>query len=598
MKRVLPISKASPLLALARTAALTLLAAPLAAQSTTRISVDDLGAEADGPSSAPALSFDGRWAAFESQATNLVPGDTNGQRDIFVVELDSGLVQRVSVSTAGAQANQLCTHPSLSHDGRLIVFHTGASNLVAGDTNGLSDVFVHDRLVGTTDLVSLTPAGTPGNGSSSFGSISADGRCVVFSSLASDLVPGDTNGTTDVFVRDLLSGTTERVSVATGGAEADGYSTFAAISADGRFVAFQSVATNLVPGDGNAQSDVFVRDRLSGTTERVSVSTSGGEGDGGSTQASLSADGRYVAFQSAATNLVAGDGNGQDDVFVHDRQTGATTRVSVSYFGTEATAPSVAPSISGDGHCVAFVCLSDILVAGDSNGVRDVVLRDLASGWLELLSVDSAGLVADDMSIGAVLGADGTRAVFQSFATNLVPGDGNIMPDIFLRRRGPAHPAGCAGDGSLPTACPCANDGVLGHGCANSAVTAGAVLEAEGDTGLDAVTLVARDLLPNTLAIVLQGDSLDPSGIVFGDGVRCVAGALRRLYARHALFGLVSVPGPEDPGLRARAQALGDPLPPGSLRGYQVYYRDPSTGFCSAPAGNTWNISNAVSVQW
>ena len=582
----------------ARGAALVCAALPLAAQSTTRISVDALGNEADGPSSSPVLSFDGRWAAFESQATNLVPGDGNGQRDIFLVELASGAIERVSVSSAGAEADQLCTHPSLSHDARFIAFHSGASTLAAGDTNGLSDVFVHDRFVGTTELVSRTSGGVPGNGSSSFASISADGRCVVFSSLASDLVPGDTNASTDVFVRELASGTTERVSVATGGAQADGYSTFAAISADGRFVAFQSAATNLVPGDANGLSDVFVRDRLAGTTERVSVSSTGSEGDGTSAQIVLSADGRYAAFQSAATNLDAGDSNGMDDVFVRDRLLGTTTRVSVSFFGTEGNAPSVAPSISADGHCVAFVCLSDVLVAGDSNGVRDVLLRDLSSGWLELVSADATGISADDMSSSAALGADGTLVLFQGFADNLVAGDANVMPDIFLRQRGPAHASWCAGDGSLPSACPCANFGLPGHGCANSAQTAGALLEAEGDTNLDAVTLVARDLLPSALAVVLQGDAADPNGAVFGDGLRCVSGALRRLYTRHALFGLVSVPGPGEPGLRARAQALGDPLPAGALRGYQVYYRDPAPGFCPAPSGNTWNVSNAAEIQW
>ena len=575
-----------------------LFALPSAAQTTTRISVDSAGNEAQGTSSGPAISRDGRFAAFESSAANLVPNDTNNTRDIFVVELATGIVELVSVSDSGAQANTLCTKPSLSHDGRFVAYHSGSNTLVPGDTNGVPDVFVRDRLLGTTRIVSVTPAGTPGNSISSFAAISADGRCVAFSSLATDLVAGDTNNATDIFVRDLVAGTTERVSVSSTGAQADGYSTFAAISDDGRFVAFQSVATNLVPGDTNGMPDIFVRDRLLGTTERASVDSLGVESDGASTISAISADGRFVAFQSTATNLVPGDTNGVDDVFLRDRVAGTTVRVSVSITGGEGDQPNVAPSISADGRVVAFICLSEVLIAGDTNLVRDALVRDLVSGDLENLSLDSAAVQSDGMTSSVALDGSGTRAVFQSYGENLVPNDTNSAPDVFLRLRGPFHPSSCAGDGSLPTACPCGNTGALGHGCANSEVAAGGVLEGEGGTGLDEVTLVAHDLLPHALAIVLQGDSLSSGGLLFGDGVRCVGGALRRLYVLHAQFGTLSAPGPYDLGLRARAQALGDPLPPGSLRGYQVYYRDPSANFCPAPSGSTWNVTNAITVQW
>ena len=575
-----------------------LLALPAAAQSTTRVSVDSLGTEALGPSFGPAISQDGRFGAFESPAANLVANDTSGAGDIFVVEFATGIVERVSLSTTGAEANESCYRPSLSHEGRFVAFHSAASTLVANDTNGTSDVFVRDRLLGTTQLVSAAPGGAPGNSLSSFAAISADGRFVAFASLASDLVPGDTNNTTDVFVRDLALGTTERVSVASGGSQSDGYSTFPAISADGRFVAFQSVATNLVPGDGNGVADVFVRDRLLGTTERASVAPLGGDGDASSTMAAISADGRFVAFQSQATNLDPGDTNGTDDVYVRDRVAGATLRASVSISGGQPDQPCVSPSISADGRCVAFVCQSEVLIPGDSNLVRDVILHDMVSGNLERLCVDSNGLESTDMSTAVALDGSGTRALFLSYADNLVANDTNGAPDVFLRARGPFFPVSCAGDGSLATPCPCANFGALGHGCANSANPAGAVLEGEGGTLLDEVTLVAHDLLPNALAIFLQGDSFAGSGIAFGDGLRCVSGSLRRLYAVHASFGSASVPGPFDLGLRERAQALGDPLPPGSLRGYQVYYRDPAANFCPGPAGNTWNVSNAVAVQW
>jgi Tol biopolymer transport system component len=353
-----------------------------------------------------------------------------------------------------------------------------------------------------------------------------------------------------------------------------------------------------VQGDANGLADVFVRDRQLGTTVRASVSSQGAEADGASSLACLSADGRFVAFQSAAANLVAGDNNGVDDVFVRDLVAGTTLRASVSFSGGEGDQSSVAPAISGDGRTVAFVCLSEILIPGDSNLVRDVVVHDLVSGDLENLCLDSLAQQSDGMSLAVALDASGMRAVYQSYAENLVPNDTNGTPDVFLRLRGPFHAVSCPGDGSLPQACPCANSGAGGHGCANSAVAAGGVLEGEGGAPLDEVTLVARDLLPHALAIFLQGDSLSSGGLLFGDGLRCVSGALRRLYVAHAEFGVVSAPGPFDLGLRARAQALGDPLPPGSLRGYQVYYRDPDASFCPAPAGSTWNVTNAVSVQW
>ncbi|MBK7643742.1 MAG: PD40 domain-containing protein [Planctomycetes bacterium] len=577
---------------------LSLLAADVAPQTTTRISVDALGNQADGPSTSPALSYDGRFAAFESQAPNLVPGDTNNMRDIFVVELASGAIERVNLANSGAQANSLCTHPVLSGEGRFVAYHSSADSLVLGDTNGTSDVFLRDRWLGTTTLVSATPSGAAGNSLSSFASISLDGRYIAFSSLASDLVPGDTNGTTDVFVRDAVAGTTERVSVSSAGAQGDGYSTFPAISGDGRFVVFQSFASDLVAGDTNGESDVFVHDRQAGTTERVSVSSAGTQADGPSSNITISADGRFLAFQSAATNLVASDTNGTDDVFLRDRLAGATTLVSVSFGGGQGDQPCVTPVLSADGRCIAFVCLSEQLIAGDSNFARDVILQDLVSGDLENISVDSFGVQADDLSVAPALDASGTRVLFQSFAQNLVPNDTNLAHDVFLRLRGPFHPVSCAGDGSLPTSCPCGNTGAAGHGCASSAVAAGGVLEGEGGTNLDAVTLAAHELLPHALSIFLQGDNVAVMGLPFGDGLRCTAGVLRRLYTRNANGGIVSAPGPLDLGLRARAQALGDPLPPGSLRIYQVYYRDPSASFCPAPQGGTWNITNAVSVQW
>src|SRR6058998_1751352 len=237
----------------------------------------------------------------------------------------TGTTERVSVDSAGNQGNGDSTDVALSADGRFVAFTSVAPDLVTGDTNGAMDVFVHDRQTGTAERVSVDSAGNQANGDSTDVALSADGRFVAFTSAAPDLVAGDTNGAADVFVHDRQTGTTERVSVDSAGTQANGSSFGRALSADGRFVAFISVAPDLVAGDTNGVADVFVHDRQTGTTERVSVDSAGNQANGDSTDVALRADGRFVAFTSAAPDLVAGDTNGAADVFVHDRGTTDTT---------------------------------------------------------------------------------------------------------------------------------------------------------------------------------------------------------------------------------------------------------------------------------
>ncbi len=257
-----------------------------------------------------------------------------------------------------------------------MAFDSEASNLVSGDTNGLSDVFVRDRQNDTTERISVAMGGVETDGSSSDPALTPDGRYVAFTSLAENLVAGDdSDNRFDVFVHDRETGDTERVSVATGGGEVDGDAGAPSISDDGHRVAFQSTASNLVSGDANGDGDIFVRDRQADTTERVSVATGGGESNDISFSPSISADGRHVAFSSFATNLVAGDTNGQIDVFAHDRQTGTTERVSVKANGGQANNASVEPTISPDGSRVLFTFFGTNLVPGDTNGSADVFIR-------------------------------------------------------------------------------------------------------------------------------------------------------------------------------------------------------------------------------
>jgi Tol biopolymer transport system component len=310
-----------------------------------------------------------------SAATNLVPGDTNFERDIFLRDRRTGITERVNVDSTGGQSIGYCGDPSVSADGRFVAFWSFASKLVSGDTNANSDIFVRDRQNGTTERVSVDSAGNQGNGTSLYPTISADGRFVSFGSDASNLVSSDTNALSDIFVHDRQTGATERVSVDSSGAEANGQSYVSVISADGECVAFWSEADNLVPGDSNLAIDVFVHDRQAGVTERASVDSAGVEANCNCDTPSISADGRFVAFSSCASNLAPGDTNGMFDVFLRDRQSATTERVSVKSNGKESDDQSYDPWISQDGRFVSFSSYSTDLVPNDTNGVLDVFVH-------------------------------------------------------------------------------------------------------------------------------------------------------------------------------------------------------------------------------
>jgi Tol biopolymer transport system component len=401
---------------------------------TLRVSVDTSGAQGDGESSGASISGNGRVVAFQSQATNLVPGDTNGRADVFVRDLKTGTTAHVSVDSSGAPGDGESTGPSISGNGRFVAFHSTATNLVPGDSSDFGDVFVHDLRTGTTTRVSVDPSGGEADGDSSDPSISGNGRVIAFESDATNLVPGDTEGRLDVFVHDRKTGTTTRVSVDSLGAEADGESSDPSISTSGRFVVFGSRATNLVPGDTNDADDVFVHDLRTGATTRVSVGSAGQQADDGSRSPSISGNGRFVAFRSSATNLVPGDTNGVDDVFVHDLRTGTTTRVSVDSSGAQADEDSVDPSISANGRFVAFSSIASDLVPGDTNGEDDLFVHDGRTGTTTRASVDSTGGQADSGSFDPSISGNGRSVAFRSSATNLVPGDTNDEVDVFVRQ--------------------------------------------------------------------------------------------------------------------------------------------------------------------
>jgi hypothetical protein len=425
------------LVATALSAFLVLGAAPaMAAPTTDRASLSTANVQSNSSSVFSSISKDGKIVAFDSSASNLVANDLNGSQDIFVRNRPSGKTTRVSRRSNGGEANGLSTGPHLSETGRFVAFTSSATNLIGLDGNSATDVFVHDRVSKKTKRVSTRSNGAEANGSSVLQGISADGRYVVFNSLASNLVAGDSNGVHDVFVKDRKSGKTTRVSRRTNGSQGNGTSYYAAISPNGRYVAFLSDSTNLVPNDSNGTGDVFVHDRKSKKTVRVSIASNGAQGNSSSFWPDVANNGS-VAFPSFASNLVSNDTNANWDVFLHDLGTRKTRRVSVSSAGAQGNNTSGLfvgpPKLSADGKRIAFDSSATNLVAGDTNAVSDVFLHNRANQTTRRVSVRFDGTQANNQSFVADISSGGRFATFLSNATNLVGGDTNAQYDVFVR---------------------------------------------------------------------------------------------------------------------------------------------------------------------
>ena len=396
----------------------------------------------------PGMSADGRYVVYQSFAADLVAGDTNGRIDIFLYDRQIDTTVRVSVASDGTQANSDSRAPQISAGGRYITFLSSASNLVAGDTNNSSDTFLHDRVTGITERISVGSSGVQGNAESYDGSVSSDGRYVAFSSAASNLVANDTNGAADIFLRDRLNGTTR--AVARGNRKSDD----PALTPDGRYVAFLSSASNLVAGDTNSANDVFVADLQSGNIQRVSLSSAGAQATAAgfdtssgavllSEYVSISDDGRYVAFLSYADNLVPGDTNRLEDVFVRDRVAGTTERVNVSNTGAQAIDQRVgmfgpegtfSASISGNGRYVSFYTHASNLVPGDVLETYDTFVRDRVAGTTARMSTGSTDTMITDSDFhGTFVSADGKYVAMPIF-NDLYVGDRQSGQRILVSR--------------------------------------------------------------------------------------------------------------------------------------------------------------------
>lgn len=549
--------------------AAALCAASVAAQGTTAIvSRSSYGLVGDGDSDRTSFSSDGRYVVFHSDSRNLVGDDTNHVRDVFVLDRWTGVVERVSLTSAGAQVWLDSDWPAISADGRVVGFDSLADDL-AGGTPSTWDVFVRDRVTGTTELASVASDGSGANAGSHKISLSADGRFVAFESYATNLDPAAT-ATCNVYRRDRLRGTTQ-----TANAHANGDCGEAWISGDGKRVSFVSIASNLVAGDNNGRWDVFVYDFPTGTTERASVSLSGGDpNDDCDGFSRISLDGRFVVYQSGATNLVAGDTNGEDDVFVRDLVLDVTTLASVGLGGVAANGTNRDPSVSQDGSRVAFHSDASNLVPGASGGI---FVRDLIAGTTRLASCASDGSPADDSSWYPSISGDGRYVGFSSLADNLVKLGTHDLLQVFVHDL----------DGCDPIVAETCQGGTTSHGCTPLLMATGTP---SGSAGSGFV-LSATGLEGGRSALVfyaLGGGKPQPWGSTF----RCTSSTVQRALVTHT----GGTPGACDGTLgfdwnqyvATHPSALGAPFVGGETVSVQAWFRDPAAPLTSNLSSSVW----------
>ncbi|MDA0160451.1 hypothetical protein OM076_09250 [Solirubrobacter ginsenosidimutans] len=399
------------------------------------------GVKGDGDSFEPRLSADGRFVVFATTATNLDPADTDAAvPDVYVRDLQAGVTTLVSraVGPDGAKGDGASDAPAISADGRYVAFVSEAANLDPAKTDAaVPGVFLRDLREHTTTLVSRASDGATANADAAAPAISADGHVVAFESDATNLASGDTDELTDVFARDLTAGTTVLVS-GPGTDPRTGASTQPAISADGATVAFSSTVTGLVPEDTDPLSDVFMRGLATGALTLVSRSdgADGEKGNAASDSPAFSGDGHLVAFSSAAANLDPADLDNVSDVFVRDlaRHTTAIASLSDGPTGGKGDADSTAPALSQTGRFVAFASLS-ALDPADADALADVYSRDSVTGRTRLLSRASGvlGTKGDGASDSPSISADARFASYASAAANLHPEDADVLTDVFVR---------------------------------------------------------------------------------------------------------------------------------------------------------------------
>ncbi|MEZ6014069.1 MAG: calcium-binding protein [Planctomycetota bacterium] len=548
------------------------------APSNSLCSQSSAGAQSNNASYYSLVSSDGRYVVFQSNASNLDAGDTNGTQDIYRHDLETGTTELVSRALNGNAGNGTAVQPDLSADGRYVVWSTNASNLVSGDTNGTWDIFVRDMVLGTNLRLSVDHLGNQASARSDNPRITPDGRWIIFESDAA-LIPADTNGQKDVYRVDRQTGQLALVSVTATGVQGDGWSYHGAPSHDGQRIVFTSGATTLASGDTNGQVDIFLKDMQTGALTRVNVSSGGAQANNESTWPSISGDGGVVTYCSAASTLVTGDSNGNWDVFAYDVATGVTTRLNVQPNGAQANSYVRSPTgLSFDGNLVTYASLSTNLVAGDTNGKQDIFVRDRAAGVTTRVSLDPSGGEVDGDCFVPHMTPDGRVVTYTSDATNIVAGDANGLRDIFAmtfdRSIGAPHCASLNQPNST---------GTQGH------VTAmGSVQVAAND-----VELIASELPPHSFGLFvtsLNGTaSPGPTGPTL-----CMSGAVGRYVApgqvqSSGASGVISITldlnaTPTPTGL---VQVLA-----GETRYFQMWHRDFVGGSVTS------NFTDALSIRF
>ena len=430
-----------------------------------RVSVSTTGVETKN-ASRPVISGSGTYVAFWTDIGALVPDDTNFAGDVFIRNRSNGVTERVSLGVGGIQTartdtNPPATYPDIGIDdsGTFVTFASDATNIIdlhLSDTNNVTDVFVVDRSLPAsnptrTRKISFgSVAGQPqGNGGSFNPTISGNGQFIVYRSVANSIVNGDGNSQPDIFIYDRIVNSNARVNLSTAGAEAnneDGNSDFS-VSDDGRYVAFESLATNLIASDTNAKRDIFIRDRSGGgSTCRLSLAPGGLQTNGDSIEPFISGTGNTVVFTSFASNLVAGDTNGQADIFIWERAaptdcTGTISRVSVSSDGLESSGGSARPSTNDSGRYVLYWSVGANLVDGDTNGQPDFFLFDRTTEITTRVNVNASYEQSNGFQNQfASINDDGFVIAYESFGSNLIGTDTNASSDVFVAQGGPSSP--------------------------------------------------------------------------------------------------------------------------------------------------------------
>jgi len=405
--------------------------------TTTKVSTGTGGVNANDNSKNIIVSANGRYVVFESIATNLVSGDTNGVSDIFLYDRVTKTTVRANRGPAGAQANGGSYNPSISADGRYVVYESDATNLVSGDTNTVRDIFLYDTITKTTIRANRGPAGAQAvGGDSNNAEISGNGRYIVYESDATNLVSGDNNVLKDIFLYDTVSKTTIRANRGPGNAQAIGGNSYApSISADGRYVVYESDATNLVSGDSNGVRDIFLYDKSLNKTIRANRGPGNAQAVGGTSKnASISANGRYIVYESTATNLVSGDNNGVSDIFVYDMAINKTIRANRGAGNAQAVGgDSLNAKISADGRYIVYESDATNLVSGDNNGIKDIFKYDMVLNKTIRANrgLNNAQLTTGD-SFNPSISGNGAYIAYASDATDIVSGDTNGKTDVFL----------------------------------------------------------------------------------------------------------------------------------------------------------------------